>query len=376
MSRATVSVFSASKPEEIVSSVEFPDVMRSPIRPDLIDIVHSQISNNRRQAYATKKGAGMDTAAESWGTGRAVSRIPRVPGGGTHRAGQGAFGNMCRGGRQFAPHKIWRKWHRATPLGARRYAVASAVAASAVPALVIARGHRVSQVPELPLVLSNNVSEFKKTKEAVALLSGLGLDEEVERVNTSRKIRTGKGKSRNRRYVQKKGILLITSLDEDRSFEKTFSNLRAVDIARVENISILDLAPGGHIGRLILWTETAFNKLNTIFGTRDTPSEVKKGFVLPRACIENADVTRIINSDTVQKEVRPIRTNEEKVQKLNPLKHKEVMDDLNPYAEELRKRALELQNMSPEERKKVKKAKKEGKTSKKERKAFLEKMLS
>lgn len=43
--------------------------------------------------------------------GRAVARIPRVSGGGTHRAGQAAFGNMCRSGRMFAPTKTWRKWH-------------------------------------------------------------------------------------------------------------------------------------------------------------------------------------------------------------------------------------------------------------------------
>jgi ribosomal protein L4 len=43
--------------------------------------------------------------------GRAVARIPRVSGGGTHRAGQAAFGNMCRSGRMFAPTKVWRKWH-------------------------------------------------------------------------------------------------------------------------------------------------------------------------------------------------------------------------------------------------------------------------
>ncbi|KAI3893401.1 hypothetical protein MKX03_029036 [Papaver bracteatum] len=42
---------------------------------------------------------GHQTSAQSWGTGRAVSRIPRVPGGGTHRVGQEAFDNMCRGGR-------------------------------------------------------------------------------------------------------------------------------------------------------------------------------------------------------------------------------------------------------------------------------------
>jgi large subunit ribosomal protein L4e len=44
-------------------------------------------------------------------SGRAVARIPRVSGGGTHRAGQAAFGNMCRSGRMFAPTKIWRRWH-------------------------------------------------------------------------------------------------------------------------------------------------------------------------------------------------------------------------------------------------------------------------
>ena len=58
------------------------------------------------------KHAGEQTSAISWGTGRAVARIPRVGGGGTHRSGQGAFGNMCRGGRMFAPTKIWRRWHR------------------------------------------------------------------------------------------------------------------------------------------------------------------------------------------------------------------------------------------------------------------------
>jgi len=45
-------------------------------------------------------------------SGRAVARIPRVSGGGTHRAGQAAFGNQCRSGRMFAPTKVWRKWHQ------------------------------------------------------------------------------------------------------------------------------------------------------------------------------------------------------------------------------------------------------------------------
>ena len=45
-----------------------------------------------RQPYAVNESAGHQHSAESWGTGRAVSRIPRVSGGGNSRSGQGAFG--------------------------------------------------------------------------------------------------------------------------------------------------------------------------------------------------------------------------------------------------------------------------------------------
>lgn len=83
---------------------------------------------------------GHQTSAESWGTGRAVARIPRVRGGGTHRSGQGAFGNMCRGGRMFAPTKTWRRWHRKVNVNQKRYAMVSAIAATGVPALVMSKG--------------------------------------------------------------------------------------------------------------------------------------------------------------------------------------------------------------------------------------------
>lgn len=56
------------------------------------------------------------------------------------RSGQGAFGNMCRGGRMFAPTKPWRRWHRRINVRQRRAAAAAAVAAAGVPALVQARG--------------------------------------------------------------------------------------------------------------------------------------------------------------------------------------------------------------------------------------------
>jgi large subunit ribosomal protein L4e len=133
--RPLVSVQSLSG--EATEQANLPAVFSAPLRPDIVRIVHTGLAKNKRQAYAVSVKAGHQTSAESWGTGRAVSRIPRVPGGGTHRAGQGAFGNMCRGGRMFAPTKTWRRWHRKVSINQKRcpsdkYSSNSALMQSAV----------------------------------------------------------------------------------------------------------------------------------------------------------------------------------------------------------------------------------------------------
>lgn len=50
------------------------------------------------------------------------------------------FAQMCRGGRMFAPTKTWRRWHRKINVTQKRYAICSALAATALPALVMAKG--------------------------------------------------------------------------------------------------------------------------------------------------------------------------------------------------------------------------------------------
>merc|ERR1711935_289783 len=163
--RPLITVYN-EKGEATETNITLPAVFKAPIRPDIVNFVHFAMLKNTRQAYAVSEGAGHQTSAESWGTGRAVARIPRVRGGGTHRSGQGAFGNMCRGGRMFAPTKTWRKWHRKVNVAQKRYAIASAIAATGVPALVMAKGHRVDHVAELPLVISDKIQSYTKTKEA------------------------------------------------------------------------------------------------------------------------------------------------------------------------------------------------------------------
>ncbi|KAJ0088867.1 hypothetical protein Patl1_32022 [Pistacia atlantica] len=321
-------------------TVQLPAVMKASIRPDIVTFVHSNISKNSRQPYAVSKKAGHQTSAESWGTGRAVSRIPRVPGGGTHRAGQGAFGNMCRGGRMFAPTKIWRRWHRKINVNQKRYAIVSAIAASAVPSLVMARGHKIEKVPELPLVVSDSAEGVEKTSAALKVLKQIGAYDDAEKAKDSQSIRPGKGKMRNRRYISRKGPLVVYST-EGAKLVKAFRNIPGVEVVNVERLNLLKLAPGGHLGRFVIWTKSAIEKLDSIYGSFDKGSEKKKGYVLPRAKMVNADLARIINSDEVQSVVRPIKKEVKRApMKKNPLKNLNTMLRLNPYAKTARRMSL------------------------------------
>jgi large subunit ribosomal protein L4e len=342
--RPLVSVFSVAdgKATASKSQVALPAVFLAPIRPDIVQYVHTNLNKNKRQAYAVAENAGHQHSAESWGTGRAVSRIPRVSGGGTNRSGQAAFGNMCRKGRMFAPTKIWRKWHRKVNVNQRRYAVVSALAASALPALVLARGHRVSEVPQVPLVLSSEVESVSKTSEAVKVLKAVGAYADVEKAKASTKIRAGQGKMRNRRHVQRRGPLVVYA--NDSGLTRAFRNLPGVDLAHVSRLNLLQLAPGGHLGRFVIFTEAAFTQLDAVYGTARAESEQKSGYKLPRPLLTNSDLTRLINSDEVQSVVRPKKQQKQLPrQKKNPLKNLGALVKLNPYALAHRRQELKYQ---------------------------------
>jgi len=335
-----VGVYTGEASSKPTSHIPLPAVMEAPIRSDVVQDVHTKINKNKRQAYAVSKYAGHQTSAESWGTGRAVARIPRVSGGGTHRAGQGAFGNMCRGGRMFAPTKTWRRWHVKVNVNQRRYALVSALAASAIPSLVLARGHRISEVAEVPLVVdSKSIDSIDKTKSALALLKNLKAFADVEKVSDSHKIRRGKGKLRGRRYVQRRGPLIV--YNDKAPLTKAFRNLPGVELVSVTRLNLLQLAPGGHMGRFVIWTKDAFERLDSIYGTYKKASAEKVDYRLPRASMKNADLTRIINSDEVQSALKPKESNNRAhIRKRNPLKNLGFLLRLNPYAKTLKRTEL------------------------------------
>jgi len=302
----------------------------------LVRYIHPNMMRNSMCANGVGPKVGYDTAAESWGTGRAVARIPRAPGGGTHRAGQGAFGNMCRGGGMFSPLKTWRRWHRKVNRKEKRHAIATAIAASGLTPLVMARGHRIDEVPELPLVVTDEAESMTKTKQAIALFNKMGFQSDLTKVIDSKHVRAGKGKARNRRYVMRRGPMVIYK--EDNGIVRAMRNIPGVTTCKVDNLNLLTLAPGGHFGRLIMWTASAFKELRNIYGTYKSGSLVKKGYTMPRAMMQNADLDRIINSTEIQSVLRPKKIGQQPhPHQCNPLNSAKRMQELNPYYEELKK---------------------------------------
>lgn len=280
----------------------------------------------------------------------------------------------------FAPTKIWRRWHRKINVSQKRFAVCSALAASALPALVLARGHRIEAVPEIPLVISNDsVAEITKTKQAVSLLKGIHAYKDVEKVKDSRAIRRGKGKMRNRRRVQRRGPLVIYA--KKGPLLKALRNLPGVEVLHVDRLDLLKLAPGGHLGRFVIWLQDAFVRLNPLFGSYEQPSALKQGFTLPRPLLTNPDLGRVINSDEVQTTVRPIiRQPVFHVRKKNPLKNLGFLIKLNPYAKTQRRRQILVERARAERKDKIL-AKKRGQAKhrdaiKKRRKGLYAAMLA
>lgn len=172
----------------------------------------------------------------------------------------------------YSPTTVNRHWFRKTQLCVKRYATAAALSASCLPQLVEAHGHRIAGIPSFPLVV--DIDNVEKTKVAFHLFQKLNIDADIEAVKDSRRLRAGNGKGHgaSRRHVQKCGPLLITNGEK---VELGFRNIAGVEIVDVHNVNVLQLAPGGRAGRLVVWTKKAFAALDDIWSK-------KSGFILPR----------------------------------------------------------------------------------------------
>lgn len=109
----------------------------------------------------------------------------------------------------------------------------------------------------------------------------------------------------------------------------------------IDKMNLLKLAPGGHVGRFVVWTESAFKRLNELFGTWKVPSLLKKGYNLPQPKMANTDLSRLLKSEEIRNVLQaPTKVVFRRKRRLNPLVNKRALVKLNPFAEVVKRRAM------------------------------------
>ena len=245
-----------------VKTVVLPEIFQTPFRPKIINRAVLAAQTHRFQPKGVNKKAGQRNTAESLGPGRGISRVPRIKGGGTPAAHQGAFAPGMRGGRQAHPPKAEHNIRKEINKKERLLAIRSAIAITANKEKVSARGHVIDDILEIPLVLVDDVEKLKKTREVRELFQAVGVYGDIERASV-KKIRPGKGKMRGRRYKKKKSALIV--VNKNNGIFQAARNFIGVDICEVQNLNTELLAPGGHCGRLLIWSESAITQVGSLF---------------------------------------------------------------------------------------------------------------
>ena len=214
-------------------------------------------------------------------------------------------------------------------------------------------------VPEVPLVIDSALFEagaLGRTAASLGLLRAVGAGADIDKVKGSKKLRAGKGKLRGRRHRQRRGPLVVYEPEVDgRELVGGFRNIPGVETCPVTALNLLQLAPGGHLGRFVIWTSAAFKALDEIYGSTTKPSAHKRDFLLPSNVVSQADLSRLINSSEIQSSLNAPKgeaiTRRGAVQKKNPLRNKQVMLRLNPYASVFVKQSQEKKTESSQQKK-------------------------
>merc|ERR1719162_2674109 len=121
-----------------------------------------------------------------------------------------------------------------------------------------------------------------------------------------------------------------SAADPSSSTPKTTESNRPFAISPESNcarssLNLLQLAPGGHMGRFCVWSQSAMEALDKIYG--------EDGKRIPTANMTNADLARIINSDEIQSVLNPAKAQTDGFEaKANPLRSIVALEKLDRHA--------------------------------------------
>lgn len=244
-------------------TIDLPVQFDEEIRKDLIEKAIRVIQMNKKQPIGTKKEAGKRASGKlskrrrnyrgSYGHG--IARTPRKIfwRRGTQFGWEGAVAPNTRGGRRAHPPKAETIYKLSMNKKEKRKAIRSAIAATASKNLV-----RIKTLKEYPLIIESKLESISKTKDIIKLFLKWGLEKELERIE-KRKVRAGKGKTRGRKYKNKKSVLVVVS--KKCPLVKAVNNIQGMDICEVKSLNAEILAPGANPGRAAIYTKDAIEKM-------------------------------------------------------------------------------------------------------------------
>ncbi len=252
-----------------IKSLELPAAFSEQIRNDLIQMV-LEIKKNR-QPYAPSLVAGKQHSASGriihrrhvWrtGYGKGMSRVPRKT---MSRSGSqfnwiAAEISSAVGGRRAHPPKVASMMnHKKINKKEMKMAFGSALSATANEKIVSGKyGRLENQKIQVPFVVESKIISLK-TKEFLSSLKKILGEKLFEVAIKIKKVRSGVGKSRGRKYKGNAGLLFVLGNDE-----KLKANV--VDSKNAGNLSIVDIAKGGP-GRLVIYTEKSIQDIGKRLG--------------------------------------------------------------------------------------------------------------
>ena len=246
--------------------IELPLIFSTPFRRDLIHKAWINITSHKFQPQGRHPSAGQDVVADSNDppTGQGVSRVARAKGGGGGRQGQGAEVASTRGGRQAHPPIVAKVIYKKLNKKENKLALCSAIAATASKDLIELRGHKIEGIKTFPIIVSDDIESVSKANDISKILDSLNLTQDVDRLD-SRKIRSGQSRLRGRSKKVGKSVLFVTKNISNLS--KAIGSFPGVEVRKVTDLSILDLAPGAHPIRLTVYSKSAIEEIAKIKST-------------------------------------------------------------------------------------------------------------
>ena len=246
--------------------VELPLVFSTPFRRELIHKAFTNLNSHKFQPQGRHPTAGQDVVADSNDppTGQGVSRVARMRGGGGGRQGQGGEVASTRGGRQAHPPIVEKVIYKKLNKKENKLALCSAIAATASKDLVESRGHKIEGIESFPIIVSDDIEAISKASEISKLLDALKISQDVKRL-LSRKPRSGKPSLRGRSKKVGKSVLFVTR--DPSNISKATGAFPGVEVRSVNDLSVLDLAPGSDPIRLTVYSKSAIEEIGKIKST-------------------------------------------------------------------------------------------------------------